>query len=107
MIKLTERAATKVLEILSRQDPKPLGLRIAIRGGGCSGFQYAMEFAEGTTERDKIFEFGELTVFVDQTSLMYLEGTEIDYVDGLEGAGFKFTNPNVKNTCGCGSSFSQ
>ena len=105
-LQLTDQAIVKVKEILSQQDPKPAGLRVGVVGGGCSGFSYQMNFENESNGMDQVFEFDGLQVFVDQTSLMYLDGTRLDYVDGLEEAGFKFDNPNVKSTCGCGSSFS-
>jgi iron-sulfur cluster assembly accessory protein len=106
MIQLTEGAVSKVHEILSSQEPKPSGLRIAVVGGGCSGFSYSMAFENTPQMLDKTYKFGDLQVFVDQASLLYLDGVEVDYVETLEGSGFKFNNPNVKSTCGCGSSFS-
>lgn len=109
-ITLTPGAVNKVKEIMEQQDPVPAGLRVGVMGGGCSGFSYAMTFESNgngdDVSMDKVFQFGELKVFVDQASLLYLESTEIDYVETLEGSGFKFNNPNVKSTCGCGSSFS-
>ncbi len=105
-LEFTPKAVEKVKEILAHQDPRPLGLRVAVAGGGCSGFSYQMNFENQTNGIDKIFEFDGLKVFVDQASLMYLKGTKIDYVETLEGSGFKFDNPNVRTTCGCGSSFS-
>ncbi len=105
-LQLTETAITKVKEMIAQQDPHPTGLRIGVVGGGCSGFSYQMQFEEKTTPMDKVMVFDGVKVFVDQMSLMYLDGTEVDYVESLEGAGFKFGNPNVKSTCGCGSSFS-
>ena len=105
-IEMTGSAVVKVKEILGRQEPRPQGLRVAVVGGGCSGFSYQMNFESESNGIDKVFEFDGLKVFVDQASLMYLNGTKIDYVETLEGAGFKFENPNVKTTCGCGSSFS-
>ncbi len=105
-LELTPIAVTKVKEILDQQEPKPLGLRVSVVGGGCSGFSYQMNFENQTNGIDKTFEFEGLKVFVDQASLMYLKGTKIDFVETLEGSGFKFDNPNVKTTCGCGSSFS-
>ena len=104
-LEVTPHAATKVREIMAQQNPQPLGLRVSVVGGGCSGFSYQMNFEEQTNGIDKVFEFDGLKVFVDQASFMYLKGTKIDYVETLEGAGFKFENPNVKSTCGCGSSF--
>jgi len=106
MIQLTENAVGKVTEILSMQDPKPAGLRIAVVGGGCSGFSYSMAFETQPSMLDKTYNFGDLKVFIDQASMLYLDGAEVDYVESLEGSGFKFNNPQVKSTCGCGSSFS-
>ncbi len=106
MVQLTENAVGKVREILDTQDPKPAGLRIAVVGGGCSGFSYSMAFENAPNLLDKTYSFGGLKVFIDQASLLYLDGAEVDYVETVEGAGFKFSNPNVKSTCGCGSSFS-
>ncbi len=106
MINLTPVAATKVKEIMGGQNPAPTALRVAVVGGGCSGFQYHMAFENQTNETDNVYDIEGLKVLVDQMSSMYLEGIEIDYIETLEGAGFKFNNPNVKSTCGCGSSFS-
>jgi len=106
MVQLTENAVHKVREILASQEPKPAGLRIAVLGGGCSGFSYSMAFENQPNMLDKTYSYDGLKVFVDQASLLYLDGAEVDYVETLEGAGFKFSNPNVKSTCGCGSSFS-
>jgi iron-sulfur cluster assembly accessory protein len=106
MVQLTETAIGKVAEILNTQEPKPAGLRISVVGGGCSGFSYSMAFENSPGMLDKTYKFGDLAVFVDQASLLYLDGAEVDYVETLEGSGFKFNNPNVKSTCGCGSSFS-
>ncbi|MGQ9632945.1 MAG: HesB/IscA family protein [Bryobacteraceae bacterium] len=106
MIQVTETAINKVKEILEMQDPKPAGLRIAVVGGGCSGFNYSMAFENSPGLLDKVYDFDGLKVYIDQASMLYLDGASVDYVETLEGAGFKFTNPNVKNTCGCGSSFS-
>jgi iron-sulfur cluster assembly protein len=106
MIQLTDGAIGKVQEILTTQEPKPAGLRISVVGGGCSGFSYSMAFENTPGFLDKTYQFGDLKVFVDQASMLYLDGAEVDYVETLEGSGFKFNNPNVKSTCGCGSSFS-
>jgi len=103
---LTDTAIAKVREIMATQDPLPAGLRIGVVGGGCSGFQYSMAFENQAGMMDKVFKFDDLKVFVDATSLMYLNGCIVDYVETLEAAGFKFENPQVKSTCGCGSSFS-
>lgn len=105
-LSLTPQAIAKVREIMATQDPLPAGLRIGVVGGGCSGFQYSMAFENQSGMMDKVFSFDDLKVFVDATSLMYLNGCIVDYVETLEAAGFKFENPQVKSTCGCGSSFS-
>ena len=104
-VTLTANAVTKVKEIMGQQNPVPAGLRIGVVGGGCSGFSYSMQFENGAGMMDKTFEMEGLKVFVDATSVMYLNGCIVDYVETLEGAGFKFENPNVKSTCGCGSFF--
>ena len=103
---LTPAAVTKVKEIMATQDPVPAGLRIGVVGGGCSGFQYSMSFENAAGMMDKVVKLEDLKVFVDATSAMYLNGCTVDYVETLEAAGFKFENPQVKSTCGCGSSFS-
>ena len=105
-VTLTPQAIAKVREIMATQDPLPAGLRLGVVGGGCSGFQYSMSFENQSGMMDKVLKFDDLKVFVDSTSLMYLNGCVVDYVETLEAAGFKFENPNVKSTCGCGSSFS-
>ncbi len=105
-VNLTPSATAKVREIMATQDPLPAGLRIGVVGGGCSGFQYSMSFENQAGMMDKVLNFEGLKVFVDATSLMYLNGCVVDYVETLEAAGFKFENPTVKSTCGCGSSFS-
>lgn len=105
-INLTANAIAKVKEIMAQQTPVPAGLRVGVVGGGCSGFSYSMAFENAAGLMDKTYEFDGLKVFLDATSAMYLQGAIVDYVETLEGAGFKFENPNVKSTCGCGSSFS-
>jgi iron-sulfur cluster assembly accessory protein len=104
-ITLTPNAIAKVKEIMAQQNPVPTGLRVGVVGGGCSGFSYSMQFENSAGMMDKTFDFDGLKVYVDATSVMYLNGCIVDYVETLEGAGFKFENPNVKSTCGCGSSF--
>lgn len=106
MLSITERAQSKVKEILEAQAPRPAGLRIAVVGGGCSGFSYSMSFENSPGMMDKTYDSDGFKLIVDQASLLYLEGVEVDFVDSLEGSGFKFNNPQVKSTCGCGSSFS-
>ena len=106
MITFTDKGAEKVQDFLSSQGAamETSGLRVGVRGGGCSGFQYALAF---DTERDgdQIFEDHGLRILVDGPSLPYVRGAVIDYVEGLQGAGFKVDNPNVIAACGCGSSF--
>jgi iron-sulfur cluster insertion protein len=106
LVKLTARAAEKVKEIRAEEKIEPgYGLRLKVQGGGCSGFAYDLYFDQ-PQESDQTFESQGVRMVCDQMSLMYLVGTEVDYVESVQGSGFKFTNPNVKSTCGCGSSFS-
>jgi iron-sulfur cluster insertion protein len=106
MLRITPVAAAKVNEIRSAEGIETnMALRLRVVGGGCAGFSYDLYFDE-PAEVDRQFEVAGVKCVVDEMSLMYLVGTEIDYVEGLQGAGFKFQNPNVKSTCGCGSSFS-
>lgn len=105
MISLTEKAVDKVKEIRDAEGLGEQGLRVRVLGGGCSGFSYDLFFEEETSELDQSFESGGIPIYVDMMSAQYLDGTEIDYVEGLHGAGFKFNNPSAKSTCGCGSSF--
>jgi iron-sulfur cluster assembly protein len=106
MITLTDKGAQKVQEFLSSQAAvaETAGLRVGVRGGGCSGFQYALAFDE-QHEDDTVFEDKGIRLLVDRASLPYVHGSVIDFVDGLQGAGFKVENPNVIAACGCGSSF--
>ena len=106
-IMLTKKAEDKVKEIMAEQPEPYAGLRIQVVGGGCSGFSYRMGFDKNFSDQsDQIFEFDGLRIFIDKSSLLYMDGAEVDYVEGLHGAGFKFNNPNVTGSCGCGSSFS-
>ena len=106
MVLITKLAADKVNEIRDAEAIEAtMALRLRVVGGGCAGFNYDLYFDE-PSEVDRQFEVEGVKVVVDEMSLMYLVGTEIDYVESLQGAGFKFNNPNVKTTCGCGSSFS-
>ena len=106
-VSLTEKAIT-MIKITREQEgiDADYGLRVAVRGGGCSGFEYALDFEEAERDTDWVYRQGDLRVFVDPVSARYLEGTEIDYVLGTTGAGFKFNNPKAVGSCGCGSSFS-
>jgi iron-sulfur cluster assembly protein len=104
-IALTEKAAGKIAELLgSQEDSEGQALRVAVRGGGCSGFQYALAF-DRAKEEDHIFEVDGVAVIVDKASMQFVFGSEVDYVEGLQGAGFQVNNPNVVAACGCGSSF--
>ena len=106
MITLTDKGAEKVREFLSTQQAvaETVGLRVGVRGGGCSGFQYSLAFDE-QREGDSVFEDKGIRLLVDRPSLPYVKGSVIDFVDDLQGAGFKVDNPNVIAACGCGSSF--
>ncbi len=107
LVGLTEKAAEKVKEIKTAEGiEESYGLRLRVVGGGCSGFSYDLYFDQLTEGVDRTFDSHGVKLIVDHMSLQYLVGTEVDYVEGLQGAGFKFQNPNVKSTCGCGSSFS-
>jgi iron-sulfur cluster assembly protein len=106
MITFTEKGAEKVREFLATQtaEVQTAGLRVGVRGGGCSGFQYALAFDQ-QRDGDEIFTDHGLKILVDAPSLPYVSGAVVDYVEGLQGAGFKVDNPNVIAACGCGSSF--
>ena len=103
-LSITDTAASKVNEIREAESiEQEMGLRVRVVGGGCAGFSYDLYF-DNTTDMDRTFGVNGVEVVVDEMSLMYLMGTEIDYVESLQGAGFKFNNPNAKGTCGCGES---
>jgi len=102
MVTLTDIAAEKVRGFLEGQDSA--GLRVGVRGGGCSGFQYALALDEPAAD-DHVFDVAGIRVIVDQASLKYVDGSEVDYTESLMGAGFQVNNPNVVAACGCGSSF--
>jgi iron-sulfur cluster assembly accessory protein len=105
-IHFTPKAVEMVKDAMARENLEGYGIRVGVVGGGCSGFQYSMDFENETKDGDLIVDTGGVKVYLDPMSSMYLQGVTIDYVVGLQGAGFKFNNPNAKNTCGCGSSFS-
>ena len=107
MITVTSAAADKVKSLITQNNlPTGAGLRLGVRGGGCSGLSYVMEFAYGAEPEDDVLEIADgLRFFVDPKSKMYLEGTELDYVEGVMGSGFEFKNPNVRRSCACGESF--
>lgn len=113
IVELTDKASDKVRELLADfqssdghgvEDVSAAGLRIAVRGGGCSGFQYALAF-DDPAQSDRVFEFDGVRILVDEESLPLVEGSTVDYVEGLQGAGFQVNNPNATASCGCGSSF--
>ena len=105
-ITLTAKALEMVKDAMTREGLAGYGIRVGVVGGGCAGFQYSMDFENAAKDGDMSFEQEGITVYLDPMSSMYLQGVTIDYVVGLQGAGFKFSNPNARTTCGCGSSFS-
>lgn len=106
MIALTDKAASKVSELITAEGDQSLALRVAVRPGGCSGFSYDMFFDTEIADDDLKVEQGGVRVVVDPSSAMLLEGATLDYADGLTQAGFSINNPNAQRTCGCGQSFS-
>ncbi len=102
---LSDSAVKRLRFLLEQRQTPEAGLRLAVKGGGCSGLQYVMEWTEKPRERDKIFEREGVRVFVDPKSYLYLMGTELVFEESLMGSGFKLQNPNVKSSCGCGESF--
>jgi len=104
VVTLTDVAAQKIGTLLSDEEHAGAGLRVAVRGGGCSGFQYQLALDE-QHEGDQVFEHDGIRIIVDEMSLRYVEGSTVDYTESLMGAGFQVENPNVVASCGCGSSF--
>ena len=105
-VNLTEKAAEMVLQAMQEEELHGHGLRVGVIGGGCSGLQYLLDFTKSPSEEDFVSEQHNIPVYIDPFSAAHLSGTIIDYIDGLQGAGFKFDNPNIQRSCGCGSSFS-
>lgn len=106
IITITDKAIQQIHHIAQAENPDGTkGLRLAVTGGGCSGLSYKIEFSE-PKEKDNVLQFGDIKVLVDPKSVIYLKGIVLDFKDGLNGKGFVFDNPNAKNTCGCGESFS-
>ena len=105
LIHITPAAIVETKRLMSLEDKKDLFLRLGISSGGCSGLSYSMTFDDQPSPLDREFNFDGLKVRVDLKALMYLKGCKLDYSSGLLGGGFKFTNPNAKRSCGCGSSF--
>ena len=106
MLQVSDRAVDKIKLLMAKEEKPGHGLRVAVQGGGCSGFQYGLSYEKDQQDNDQVLEFKGLKVFVDAMSLMYLEDVTINYVDSLSGAGFKIQNPKATGTCGCGASFS-
>ena len=106
MITVTELAAAKIKEIAEAENLHGQGIRVRVVGGGCSGFTHDLYFEDAVGELDEEFESRGVKLYIDPLSLQYLEDVEIDFTEGVHGAGFKFNNPNVKGSCGCGSSVS-
>src|SRR5947209_2638472 len=105
-IVLTEKARAEIVKIKAANNiPETFGLRVGVKGGGCSGLSYSLGFDKEARETDKIVTKDGVQIFVDPKSLFYLSGTQLDYTDGLNGKGFVFNNPNATKSCGCGSSF--
>jgi iron-sulfur cluster assembly protein len=105
-LKLTDAAIRQVKTILARENMEDHGLRVAVVSGGCSGFSYALDFANQARPDDVVLTMDGLKIFLDPSSARHLAGTVIDYVSSLQESGFRFSNPNAKGTCGCGTSFS-
>jgi iron-sulfur cluster assembly accessory protein len=105
-LNVTKLAAEKILELAKKENMEGYGLRFAVIPGGCSGFQYGMNFEKEAAKDDVVFEENGVKIFIDAESLNFVKGVKIDYVDSLQGSGFKITNPNAKSSCGCGKSFS-
>lgn len=106
LVNITPKAIEQIKQICSSENPDGTkGLRLAVTGGGCSGLSYKIEFSD-LREKDNILNFDGVKVLIDPKSLIYLKGIVLDFKDGLNGKGFVFDNPNAKNTCGCGESFS-
>jgi iron-sulfur cluster assembly accessory protein len=106
MLQITPKAVEKVKALLAAEKKDGYGLRVAVRGGGCSGFEYGLTWEKEAQALDQVLEFDGLKVFVDAISSPYVEVLSIDYVDSLAGSGFKIDNPRASGSCGCGSSFS-
>ncbi|MFI5252550.1 MAG: HesB/IscA family protein [Bacteroidota bacterium] len=105
-ITLTEKAVQEIRSIKAKNNiPETHGLRLGIKGGGCSGYTYVLGFDAESKPNDKIFQVQDIHVFIDPKSLFFLSGTQLDFSDGLNGKGFVFNNPNAQKTCGCGNSF--
>jgi len=107
MVTVSNKALEHVVELMMQQGitPDTHYLRVGVKGGGCSGLSYAMDFDDNVTDMDEVVDLNVLRVIIDKKSLLYLYGTELDYSDGLNGRGFNWINPSASRTCGCGESF--
>lgn len=103
---ITPKAQEQIKKIMQVEGKAGQGLRVGVKSGGCSGLSYYMEFKEEPLPNDHVLEFGDVKLFVDVFSAMYLNGSELDFTDGLNGSGFAWHNPNAQRSCGCGQSFS-
>ncbi|HET6383034.1 MAG TPA: iron-sulfur cluster assembly accessory protein [Armatimonadota bacterium] len=106
LVELTPAAVTELKRLLSKQDDPELGVRLGVRGGGCAGYSYDLRLDKPREEKDRVWEMDGVRVMVDRKSLLFLVGTRLDYSDDLLNGGFKYDNPNVSKSCGCGTSFS-
>ena len=106
MVHVTEKAAEQIKTIMQKEGLQDHGLRVAVVGGGCSGMSYKLNFDKSAEQGDKVYEEHGVRIFLDAKSVLFLNGTTLDFTDGLSGSGFVFNNPNAKSSCGCGSSFS-
>lgn len=107
MIKVNDRAKEKIMSLLGEEGkPADSLVRVGVKGGGCSGLMYNLDFDSEIKDEDKVIEDNQIKIVVDKKSVLYLIGTELDFTDGLNGKGFSFINPNASRTCGCGESFS-
>jgi iron-sulfur cluster assembly protein len=106
-LSMSPEAIEEVKRLIAENNlPETAGVRVGVRGGGCSGFTYTLNFDKQEASGDVVMEFGDVRLFVDPKSLLYLSGTTLEYTSGLQGKGFQFVNPNASSTCGCGESFS-
>ncbi|MCG3121560.1 MAG: Iron-sulfur cluster insertion protein ErpA [bacterium] len=105
MVTITPKAAAEIQKIIAQENSGELALRVGVQGGGCSGLSYFLSLDKDARPDDKVFESSGVKVYLDSKSALYLEGTEVDFTDGLQGSGFTFKNPNAQRTCGCGHSF--
>lgn len=105
MISVSDRAVHKLKDVIEQEQKDGWAVRVGVRGGGCSGFTYILVLEEHPGENDQIIDLSVIKLIVDEKSIVYMMGTELDYTDGLNGSGFVFNNPNVTKSCGCGNSF--